>query len=274
MTRMRSTMTAGFADTREVSDMSSDLISRRTMMRRLATIGLVAASAPLLVTLDAEAKRKGKDNGQDKNNGNQRHKGGSPEKAKDQDEQGPEATADIPASEADVDTLEASEARVLTLPNPTFYDKQGRQDGVFLTIGSRTADNKHRVTVAGSIGFTREHASLMLYSGYTFGLKCEGWGMDSGCAAPSDKEFDLNVPYPRLFNRPPSGTAVAFRETFQFSAYIAASDLNEDVDDGFWDTCDDDLDDIAAYLIVEARPSRGQWTQVMRYRTNQVQRYF
>lgn len=271
MPRMRS-MTARFEDNNTVTDMQHDNLSRRIMLRRLAAIGLVAASTPVLTPLIADAKRNGKgkshDNGKTKQRKRRRQ-----EKARHQDTSPPEQPEDSPASNADIADPAEGEARVLTIPNPSFYDKQNRKDGVFLTIGSRTANNKRRVTVAGSIAFTREHAALMS-TGYTFSLMCEGWGMDSGCAAPSDKEFDLNLPYPRLFNLPAGGTPAAFRRTFEFSADVASSDLNEDVDDGIWDWCDDDQDDIAAYLIVEARPPRGQWISVMRYRTNEVQGYF
>jgi hypothetical protein len=276
MPRIRSTTTTGSEDNLEVSDMRDDSLSRRLMMRRLAAIGLVAASTPLLATLDADAKAKGK--GKGKGKGKQQRKRRTPEKAKEEDApqpEQPEGSLPSPADDVEGAAKDLKISNLAYLPIPTFYDKDHRKDGVVLRIGSPLGNGKRRVVVQGYIGFAREHATLMSTYRYTFRITCEGWGIDGGCAAPSDKEFTLTLPYPgAIYTLPKGSPANAFRKPFTFYGDVASSDLNEDVDDGIFDTCDDDQDDIAAYLIVEALPPGRGWSPVTKYRTNQVQGYF
>lgn len=239
-------------------------LSRRDTLRRLGALGLVAAGGLALAPLVSEAKGHGKRKGRGKN---QNQEGDERDSAS--------ATAEGAARGGKRHGKGVgAEVTIPDMDDPAIFALPGRTK--ILSIGSLSLANTRQVTAQGTITFNRELVALMRL-GREFRLRCEIWGQDSGCAAPSDLLFKLVKPKEFIvFNKALLSTSTAvLTQNFLFQDTVLTSKLNED-EDTLLDFCNDDQDDIAARLYVETRASSRSttWHPMSVKVTAEVQGFF
>jgi hypothetical protein len=242
--------------------------SRRDVIRRLASLGLIAVSGTILapVAADARGKKQGKHQGSGRGGRQNTEPSAEPGAAgrggKKGGKKGRRGDGNSNGGNGDGGH---SRLEITDLPDPRV--------SATLTIGRRSGDN-YPVTVTGSISFDHELVALMK-NGRQFGLVCELWTLeDNAYSTRIDSSMALV-----------SGTAIftaTSGRSFTFSEMVGRSQLNEDSRSCFLGICTgNDEDDIGARLYLKSRrtsSASSKWQPVklsngrFDYRTNVIER--
>ena len=228
--------------------------SRREVLQRLAGLGLVAGGLMLPATTVA-AKPKPK---RQRLNEKERRQERRQDRRRPAERTRAAAVSPEAAGAQQRSGLVAQD--LVSKPKLTHISYSSRLP--LLTISAPSSGNVY-VSVSGVIRFTSEHIALMK-AGRRFRVTCKVLEADSNSA--DDFCFDYGT---YLYYRYPYAT-----NRFYFTRWVPSSVLNDDVDDGWWDS-DDDVDDPYGLLTLSTSIDGGRtWTNVSGTRTNEVNRKF